>query len=160
VINIRRFFKGPIGTIVLFAAIGLAVYFVNVEVQTYFGHRAVENTGLVSTQFDAALAKASAENKLVFVDVSAIWCSTCRALDNNVFSDDEVRKVINERFIFSRIEYESDEGQAFLERYATSGFPTLWLIDSDGTIVDRLKVTMDPKEFVAQLAAYKGKVGT
>ncbi|MGH9949227.1 MAG: thioredoxin family protein [Pyrinomonadaceae bacterium] len=149
--NLKLLFSGTIGKLLFFVAIALGVYFVNVEVQSYFGRQAVERTGLVSTSFNDALVRAKSEDKLVLVDVSAIWCSTCRTLDNEVFSKPEVRRAINDRYIFSRIEYESDEGQQFLERYSASGFPTLWLINGEGIIVKRLNVTFDPQNFIAQL---------
>ena len=48
------------------------VYFINVEVQSYFGKQAFENTGLQSHTLQDAQAKAKTENKLVLVDVYAI----------------------------------------------------------------------------------------
>ncbi len=152
--NFRKLFSGTFGKVLLMAAVALTVYFVNVEVQSYFGRQAVERTGLASRLFNDALLEARREDQLILVDVSAIWCSTCRALDNQIFSNDDVRKTINDRFIFSRIEYESEEGQAFLERYSASGFPTLWLINGEGEIVKRLNVTLDPHQFIGQLGDY------
>ncbi|HMS09210.1 MAG TPA: thioredoxin family protein [Pyrinomonadaceae bacterium] len=144
-------FCGKIKSAVFFVVALLAAYFINVEVQSYFGRQALAGTGLESVAFEDALAKAGNDGKLVLVDVSAIWCSTCRKLDNTVFSDDSVKAAINEKYVFSRIEYESEEGQRFLERYNASGFPTLFVIRPDGSIVRRLKVTFSPEEFRSQL---------
>lgn len=135
----------------VFAAFALVAYFVNVEVQSYLGRQALENTGLVSLPFEQALAKARVEKKLVLVDVSAIWCSTCRKLDNEVFAKDQVKRAVNEKYVFSRLEYESDEGQQFLKKYEVSGFPTLWLLDENGKIIRRLRGTFDENEFIAQI---------
>ena len=144
-------FCGKIKSAVFFVAAVLAAYFINVEVQSYLGRQAVVATGLVSVAFEDALQKAGDDGKLVLVDVSAIWCSTCRTLDKTVFSDDSVKAAINEKYVFSRIEYESDEGQQFLERYNASGFPTLFVIRPDGSVVKRLRVTFSPAEFRSQL---------
>ena len=127
------------------------MYFANVEVQSYFGRQALAKAAIENHTLDEALKKARAENKLVLVDVAAIWCPTCRRLDNDVFADSKVRQKINERYVFSRLEYESPEGTEFLEKHAASGFPNLWILDGDGKTVKKLNVTFDPSEFTAQL---------
>lgn len=147
----RKLFSGSLFSWVIFGAIALGAYFVNVEVQSYLGRQALEKTGLVSLPLDEALSRANAENKRVLVDVSAIWCPTCRKLDNDVFADNGVRQYINENLVFTRLEYESEEGQAFLEQHRASGFPTLWLLDGDGRVVKRLRVVFDPEAFVNQI---------
>ncbi len=147
----KRTFKSRVGSAVFFVAALLGAYFINIEVQSYLGEQAFAETGLISTDFRSALSKAAAEDKLILVDVSAIWCSTCRRLDRTVFSDPGVKQVIDEKYVFSRVEYESEEGQEFLESYNASGFPTLFLIRPDGTVAKRLSVTFSPKEFRAQL---------
>lgn len=130
------------------AAIG---YFVNVEVQSYFGRQAFAKSALQNNSLDEALQKARDENKLVLVDVAAIWCPTCRRLDNDVFANIQVRQKINERFVFSRLEYESPEGTAFLKQHDAIGFPNLWVLDGNGNVIKKLRVTFDPTEFLAQL---------
>ena len=100
---------------IVFAVIAVGIYFVNIEAQSYLGRRAIENTQIVSFPFDEARAQAEREGKIVLVDVSAVWCSNCRRLDNDVFSNPDVRQTINDKYIFSRIEYESKEGQIFLK---------------------------------------------
>jgi thioredoxin-related protein len=115
------------------------------------GQRDFEKNGLVSLPLDKAKIKAKSENKHILVEVSAIWCATCRRLDSEIFADEDVKRVINERFVFSRLEYESDEGQNFLEKHKAAGFPNLWLLDGDGRVVKRLSVTFDKGEFLWQL---------
>lgn len=147
----NRIFPRRLVSVVLYASIALGAYFLSVEVQSYWGRQAFEGTGLVSIPLEQALARAKAENRLVLVDVSAIWCSTCRRLDNAVFSDGGVKQFIGEHFIFTRLEYESEEGQQFLEKHEVSGFPTLWLLDGDEKVVKRLTVVFTPADFLRQL---------
>jgi len=147
----RQLFSGTFGTLILFTAVGLGVYFGNVELQSYLGRQAVANTGLQVYKLDEAIAKAKSEDKLVFVDVSAIWCGTCRRLDNEVFSNEEVRRELNKRYVFSRIEYESEAGQKFINERNVKGFPNLWVLDGDGRDVKRLRVLFNPSKFAEQL---------
>lgn len=134
-----------------FGILAVSFYFVNVEVQSHLGRKAIENTGLNGLSFAEATVRSLGEGKLILAEVSAVWCSSCRHLDNQVFADPEVKRTINKRFIFSRIEYESEEGERFIEKYNVTGFPTLFLIRSDGTVARRLQVTFSPEEFLAQL---------
>ena len=147
----KKFFTKSIGSIIVFAVLVLAGYFINVEVQSYYGQQALAKAALPNHSLAQALAKANAENKLVLVDVSAIWCPTCRRLDNDVFADARVREKINERYVFSRLEYESAEGADFLEKHDAAGFPNLWLLDGRGAVVKKLRVTFSPSEFLQQL---------
>ncbi len=147
----KQFFSGWVGKILLFAVVGLSVYFINVEVQSYFGRQALEKTGLQKFTLDEALTKATAENKQVLVDVSAIWCPNCRRLDNDIFANENVKKVIDQKFVFARLEYESPEGTEFLAKHNTTGFPNLWLLDNKGGTIKQLQVTFNPEEFIKQL---------
>lgn len=147
----KNIFSKPLLSFLVFAAVAVSAYFINVEVQSYLGRETLKRTGLVSLPLDKAKIKAKSENKHILVDVSAIWCATCRRLDSEIFADEDVKRVINERFVFSRLEYESDEGQNFLEKHKTAGFPNLWLLDGDGRVVKRLSVTFDKGEFLWQL---------
>ena len=147
----KKFFSKGIGSLLIVAALLVAGYFINVEVQSYFGRQALAKADLQNHTFADALAKAKAENKLVLVDVAAIWCPTCRRLDNDVFANPQVREKINEKYVFSRLEYESPEGTEFLAKHDASGFPNLWILDGNGNVVKKLKVTFEPTEFTAQL---------
>jgi len=147
----RNFLSSRLFSIILIIAIPTAVYFINVEVQSYLGRQALAGTGLESLPLGSALKEAKQNDKLVLVDVSAIWCSTCRRLDREVFSDRKVKEIIRRDFVFSRLEYESDEGQRFLEERNVSGFPNLWVLDKSGGNISNLNVTFDPTEFAEQL---------
>ncbi|EDY80515.1 hypothetical protein VDG1235_129 [Verrucomicrobiia bacterium DG1235] len=136
--------------LVVAAAIA-AAYFANVEIQTYFGKKALEEMGLERHALPAAMQKAHAENKLVLADLSAIWCPTCRNLDKQVFSNPAVQKAINKKYVFSRIEYESDEGESFMEMYDARSFPTLLILSPSGEKLRELPVTTNPDEFIQSL---------
>ncbi len=147
----KGIFSNKLVSLAILIAIPVSVYFINVEVQSYWGRQALAATGLQSLSLEDSIAKAKSEDKMIIVDVSAIWCSTCRKLDKTVFADPHVRKVINEKFAFTRLEYESKEGTEFLKKHKTRGFPSLFLLDSDGNVVKRLRVVFEPSEFLSQL---------
>jgi len=137
-----------------FLAIPLALYFANVEMQSYLGRQALEDTGLEALSLDHALAKANTEGKLVLADMSAIWCPTCRKLDKEIFANESVKQALSEQFIFARVEYESDEGKAFMDKYQVQGFPTLLILDGKGDKLSQLPLTFSPDIFIGLLQKF------
>ena len=127
------------------------IYFGNVELQSWLGRKALENTGLNPLPLQQALIEANKQGKQVLADMSAIWCPTCRKLDNNIFSKSEVQAAMHEKYIFSRVEYESAEGEAFMKKYNVKGFPTLLILDENGNKLRQLNLTFIPQEFINQL---------
>jgi thiol:disulfide interchange protein len=133
--------------------IGIAalVYFGNVQLQTWLGHRALQATGLEIHTLDEGLSLADASDRLVLANVSAIWCSSCRTFDREVLGDEAVRQLIESEFVFVRLEYESAEGKAFREDYGINGFPRVLVLDPDGRLLTRLPTVFDAGVFRAAL---------
>ena len=59
--------------------------------------------------FNEALAKAKAENKLVFMDCCTRWCGSCIQIAKNKFPLDSVRKLLNENYINLKYDIEKRE---------------------------------------------------
>ncbi|MCI0596137.1 MAG: thioredoxin domain-containing protein, partial [candidate division Zixibacteria bacterium] len=53
---------------------------------------------------DAAFARAKQEDKLLLLDITAVWCHWCHVMDETSYSDSEVIRFLNERFIPVRVE--------------------------------------------------------
>ena len=129
----------------------LIAYQVVIKVSTYLGEQALEATGLHRYELTEALQMAKEKNRFILADMSAIWCPTCRKLDKKIFSDDSVKKVITDKYIFSRIEYESDQGKEFVKKYNVKGFPTLLILDKNAKKILQLPLTFDPELFIEYL---------
>lgn len=134
----------------------VAAYFINRQVQTHFGEEAIAQTGLTMYPLEEAIDMAKREGKMVFADMSAIWCPTCRKLDQVVFSNEQVKAVLNKYYVFSRIDYESDEGEAFMQRYQVSGFPTLLVLDGNGMKMGQVPLTFSPEKFIDMITPEAG----
>lgn len=138
-----------------FTAVLLIVYFGNVAIQTHLGKKALDATGLDYVDLETALTLAANQSKPILADLSAIWCPSCRKLDNQVFANAQVKQLINDEFIMARIEYESDAGKAFMKKYDVSGFPVLLVLNSQGEKIQQLPITFEPTEFVELLSQHK-----
>ena len=135
-----------------FAVIALyVIYLANVEIQTHLGEKALSATGLQSTQLAQALADSKTLKKPVLVEMSAIWCPTCRKLDKKVFADPGVGAFIKKNFIFSRLEYETKEAEEFRSIHQLSGFPVLMVLDGTDDSAIELPLTFSAEEFQAKL---------
>jgi thiol:disulfide interchange protein len=135
--------------LVALAVVGVIIFIGNRAFQSHLGREAIQNTGLTMYSLEEAIEKAQLENKMIFADMSAVWCPTCRKLDNEVFTDEKVKAALNEHYVFSRIDYESAEGEAFMQRYNVAGFPTLLILDNKGNKLGQLPLTFSTEKFVA-----------
>ncbi len=88
--------------------------------------------------FDEALAKAKAENKIVFMDCYTVWCGPCKRLANEVFPLKEVGDYFNANFVSIKMDMEKGEGVELRKKYGVQAFPTLLWIDAEGNIMHRL----------------------
>ncbi|MFT5313880.1 MAG: thiol:disulfide interchange protein [Paraglaciecola sp.] len=126
---------------------GCALYFGNTYVQSKLGRQAMVNTGLRIHSLEAALVKARDNDKLVLANMSAIWCPSCRKLDREVFSNEQVKNLITKDFVFARIDYDAKEGRDFMGTYKIFGFPTLLILNGEGDKLHHLPLTFDPQKF-------------
>ncbi|HUR82147.1 MAG TPA: thioredoxin family protein [Thermoanaerobaculia bacterium] len=85
------------------------------------------------------LRLAASSNKPVLFDFTAEWCQPCHMLDAKVFSEPEVAKAINARFIAIRVvDRRQEEGRNTREvdelqqRFGVRGYPTVVFADNTG----------------------------
>jgi thiol-disulfide isomerase/thioredoxin len=83
------------------------------------------------------LAKAKAENKLVFVDAYTTWCGPCKWMAKNIFPAKEVGDVFNASFVNAKIDMEKGEGVDIAQKYGVRAYPTYIFVNGDGEIVHR-----------------------
>lgn len=135
-------------TIVVLVAVA---YFGNKGVQTYLGKQAVGSLAFQVHSLDAAKEKAKAEGKLVLADYSAIWCPSCRKLDTQVFANENVAAVIDSKFVYARLDYDTDEGAAFAAKHDLVGFPRVLILQADGEQLTEMPLTFEPSEYISNL---------
>ena len=114
------------------AVIATASYFAHTAWQAQRGAAALKATALEFLPLERALALATSQGKPVLVDLSAIWCPTCRLLHAEVFTNTSVKQAITSSYVLSRVDYDSPEARAFMQRFAVKGFPTLLVLSAEG----------------------------
>ena len=96
------------------------------------------------------LAKAKAENKLIFVDVYTQWCGPCKKVAKEVFPQKEVGDTYNNKFINYQIDAESEEGKKFVEKYPIGGYPSFFFIDGEGKVRHKFLGARDMQGFIQE----------
>lgn len=117
-----------------------------------FGVTAQAQVNFEKGSYSDALKKASAEGKMIFMDCYTDWCIPCKILDRFVFKSVVGGEYFNKKFINFQIDMEKGEGVELQKKFKVGVFPTLMLINSDGTEHNRLTgATNNPAEFIARV---------
>ncbi|MBM3131391.1 MAG: thioredoxin domain-containing protein [Chloroflexi bacterium] len=82
---------------------------------------------------DAAFADAQRQDKPILLGISAVWCHWCHVMDETSYSDSEVIRLINERFIAMRVD--NDERPDVNRRYNLGGWPTTAFLTPTGEVL-------------------------
>ncbi|MDE3088565.1 MAG: thioredoxin domain-containing protein [Chloroflexota bacterium] len=82
---------------------------------------------------DSAFEQARIQDKPILLGVSAVWCHWCHVMDETSYSDSEVIRLINERFIPIRVD--NDARPDVNRRYNLGGWPTTAFLTPDGEVL-------------------------
>jgi len=88
--------------------------------------------------FESAKAEAQSQGKLIFVDAYAVWCGPCKTMASKVFPLPEVGEAFNSHYISLKIDMERGEGLTFRKDYPVTAFPTLFFMNAEGEILERV----------------------
>ena len=81
----------------------------------------------------ARLDTARAAGQPALVDFSADWCTSCKTIEKEVFTDPEVRKALTGVMLLRADVTASDAAQLeLMRRYQVIGPPTVMLFDAQG----------------------------
>ena len=85
------------------------------------------------------------------VDFYTSWCGWCKVLDRKTYSDDNVGKIADAKFISVKIDAEKGEGIDLAKQYQINGYPTIIFFAPDGKEVDRVVGYQDADHFARSL---------
>jgi thioredoxin 1 len=101
--------------------------------------------------FEAACKAATTEHKIVFVDFYTTWCGPCKELDKTTWRDANVVALLSIKTVPLKIDAEKEPTLA--KRYGVTAYPTLLLVNADGTEIDRFADYLPPERFTAEFNA-------
>ncbi|SUZ89716.1 uncharacterized protein METZ01_LOCUS42570 [marine metagenome] len=99
----------------------------------------------------AAFAKAQEEDKPVLLSISAVWCYWCHVMDEETYSDPEVKDLLNEHFITIRVD--NDHRPDINSRYNVGGWPTTAFLTGHGGLIGGATY-LPPQQLVSMVAEF------
>ena len=118
--------------------------------------------------YDKALAKAKAENKMVVLDFTGSdWCGWCMKLDKEVFSKKEFKDYAKENLVLVEVDFPrgkqqskklKEQNEKLKNEHSVRGYPTIIVLNSEGQKVGQLGyMAGGPAPFVEKLNGFKPK---
>lgn len=103
--------------------------------------------------FEEAVMEAKKEHKLLLVELEMESCPYCERMDKFVLSKDDVKKLINEHYVFIKL----DINKEVIPEHLTSRMtPTFYFLSSDGeNIIEEIKGAPSKSDFINYLNKVK-----
>ena len=99
------------------------------------------------TDFEAAKKQAAEKNLPILADFAGSdWCGWCIKLDNEVFSKDAFKEYAKDNLVLFLADFPSrkpqpeevkKQNEALKNKYGIRGFPTVLLLNADGTVINQ-----------------------
>lgn len=99
--------------------------------------------------FEEAKQVAQDQEKLIFVDCYTTWCGPCKMMTRDIFPNEEVGKFYNKNFIAMKLDMEKEAGMMFGKKYPVSAYPTIYYLDEQGKIIQKVVGAKRVQEFIA-----------
>jgi dipeptidyl aminopeptidase/acylaminoacyl peptidase/thiol-disulfide isomerase/thioredoxin len=113
------------------------------------------------------LAQAKKENKDIFIDAFATWCGPCKKMDMEVYPNSAIGKLINEKFISVKVQFDQTEkdpdqikkwysdAKMIMERYQIESFPTYLFVNPDGKLNYKAEGYQNAEDFTKTVLVAK-----
>ncbi|KAJ8271158.1 hypothetical protein GJAV_G00123400 [Gymnothorax javanicus] len=79
--------------------------------------------------FETAKDCGQMENKWLMINIQNVQDFSCQCLNRDVWSNNAVRTIIREHFIFWQVYHDSEEGQRYIQFYKLNKFPYISILD-------------------------------
>lgn len=93
--------------------------------------------------------KAQEENKLIFVDIYATWCGSCKKMKKITYSDSTYAQFMNENFVSISYDYERGNGLDFVKNHAVDRWPSLFIMSAKGKVLNKTTGYISPQDLLA-----------
>ncbi len=140
--------------VVLFLSLGCAVKKQAGKSTTYETVDAKEGNAMLvnflsNPSLDPILEQAKQSNKLVFIDFYATWCTPCKVMDKEVFTNKSTADFLNKNFVCYKVDGEKGNGNTLKLLYNIKAYPTLLFLDQNGNILTRNEGSMSGSDLKA-----------
>ena len=99
----------------------------------------------------AVFDRARAENRLVILDLEAVWCHWCHVMEQTTYADPKVAALLASKYVTVRVD--QDANPDLSSRYGDWGWPATIIFAPDGTEIVKRRGYIEPGNMVALLEA-------
>jgi thiol-disulfide isomerase/thioredoxin len=89
-----------------------------------------------SPGLESVLADAKRTGKRILLDFEATWCGPCHTMDEWIWTDAEVAARLNAGYLGVKIDVDLEK--PLVTRFGTSGYPTMLILNPDGSELRRV----------------------
>ncbi len=105
-----------------------------------------------AADYDTAQRQAAETGKRMILFFSAEWCTPCRIMKRQVWADEEVESTVNAGFVAVTIDVKNPHAAAAaFERYPVGAWPTTYVTDAQGNVLERAEGGLGKSEFLELL---------
>ncbi|MBI5180969.1 MAG: DUF255 domain-containing protein [Nitrospirae bacterium] len=111
--------------------------------------------------YDEGIEKAKKESKFVIISFVTHWCEWCKKMDEETYSNEDVKSLIKNGFIPIRVDAQMQGEVSYKGRkmgykelavhYNVKEVPTTWFLESDGTLIAMMPGKIEPDFFIKTL---------
>ncbi len=99
----------------------------------------------------AVIDLAKSEDKLIFVDVYASWCTSCKLMEESTFRSEDVTDLINDHYVPVKLNIESLEGEIFAVQEGITVLPALLVLNKEGNKLTQVNQALQVEGMVKLL---------
>ena len=94
--------------------------------------------------------QAEREDRLILLDLVAVWCHWCHVMEQKTYADPEVRELLERHYV--AVQADHDARPDLAERYRDYGWPATIILTPDGRELVKRAGYIDPQQMRALLA--------
>ncbi|MEO6699089.1 MAG: DUF255 domain-containing protein [Paraperlucidibaca sp.] len=98
---------------------------------------------------EAVFAAAKAQDKLVILDVAAVWCHWCHVMDEKTYADKDIRALLAKDFLSVRVDY--DQRPELGLRFQDYGWPATIIFNANADVLAKRAGYIDKDELLGVL---------
>ncbi|XP_064418542.1 UBX domain-containing protein 7 [Latimeria chalumnae] len=109
--------------------------------------------------FETAKETGQMQNKWLMINIQNVQDFSCQCLNRDIWSNEAVKAVIREHFIFWQVYHDSEEGQRYIQFYKLADFPYVSILDprTGQKLVEWHK--LDVSSFLEQVTGFLSEHG-
>lgn len=114
-------------------------------------------TSFFTGSYQELLQEAKRLKKPIILDFTASWCSPCRKMANETYSDEVVASIVSLKYFAYKVDVQDTEGLEIADKYQAYQYPTTVFLDYNGKVLGRLKGFYPPEYFIKILQMNQNK---